>query len=118
MALRRAPISQRSIQAASPRSIRRRCIEQAEHGQTTRLNLLQYYVNDAAISAAQQERLSIWRNKKIGRLARWQGIALYHISAPQFWGEPSQLRTTPIADCGDEYGLQCFYQLRPVSPGA
>jgi hypothetical protein len=53
---------------------------------TIRLNLLQYYVNDAGIAAAQSRRLSIWRNKKIGRVARWSGNARYHISASAILG--------------------------------
>jgi hypothetical protein len=50
------------------------------------LILLQYYNDDAGISAAQSAGLSIWRNKKIGQIKRWQDNASYHISAPAILG--------------------------------
>jgi len=48
--------------------------------------LLQYYNNRIAIAAAQCVRLSIWRNKKIDRIERWQDHAPDYICAPQFLG--------------------------------
>src|SRR6185312_4232467 len=43
-------------------------------------------------------------------------VAAYHITAPQFWGAGSRLRTTQLRIVEMEYGLQWFFQWLRLDP--